>query len=364
MLLAQRGQNVLCIDKASYGSDTLSTHALMRSGVAKLSRWGLLDRVFEAATPTITSTVFQYGDDRLDLEVAPAPGMPGLAAPRRTVLDPILVDAARESGAHVLHETRLVDIIKNQQDRVVGVEIELAGGARKVVCTDLLIGADGLRSTVAKQLEVPVTRQGNNAMAYAFKYVQGADINRHAFQFLYRPGIGAGVIPTNGDATCVFVAVRPEFFKAEGRKDVSAMWSTVLKALDPTIAEAVELGTPISPMRSFPGVPGRFKKAFGPGWALVGDAGYFKDPFGAHGISDAFRDAELLADAAISGDFAGYEKVRDELSLPLFDVLEQIAGAEWDLPTLQGLHYQLSMTMKAEGKAIKAYERELAQDRG
>jgi flavin-dependent dehydrogenase len=79
----------------------------------------------------------------------------------------------------------------------------------------------------------------------------------------------------------------------------------LLDELHPEFAEAIRRSTPIERARSWPGLPGRFRKAFGPGWALVGDAGYFKDPYAAHGISDAFRDAEMLADAVITGDGAG-----------------------------------------------------------
>jgi flavin-dependent dehydrogenase len=114
-------------------------------------------------------------------------------------------------------------------------------------------------------------------------------------------------------------------------------------------------GARLGPIR--PGVRGQFRKAVGPGWALVGDAGYFKDPFAAHGISDAFRDAELLADSVLSADFDSYESLREELSTPLFNVLDKIAGYQWDLDTLPGLHMDLSMAMRDEGKALRSLER-------
>jgi len=115
----------------------------------------------------------------------------------------------------------------------------------------------------------------------------------------------------------------------------------------------MDKATPVGPMRSFPGVPGQFRKAHGPGWALVGDAGYFKDPFAAHGITDAFRDAELLTDAVLTGDFAGYEAHRDELSMPLFEVLDRIASHRWDLEELKHLHFRLSKAMKAGEPATR-----------
>jgi flavin-dependent dehydrogenase len=100
-------------------------------------------------------------------------------------------------------------------------------------------------------------------------------------------------------------------------------------------------------------VRGQFRKPYGAGWALVGDAGYFKDPFAAHGISDAFRDAELLTEAIMDGDFRRYERLRDELSMPLFNVLERIASYGWDLESLPGLHVQLLQAMRDEEAAVK-----------
>ena len=101
MLLARRGLRVLMVDRRRPGSDTLSTHALMRGGVLQLSRWGLLDRVIAAGTPAVTQTVLHYGDTSETVAIRPKAGVPSLFAPRRTVLDPILVDAAEEEGVDV-----------------------------------------------------------------------------------------------------------------------------------------------------------------------------------------------------------------------------------------------------------------------
>ncbi len=351
MLLAREGLRVLAIDKAAYGSDTLSSHALMRGAISSLGRWGLLDEVYGAGTPIISKTVFTYGIEELAIDIPPTPDVPGLAAPRRTVLDPILVDAALASGATVLHETRLVGIDTDDTGCVVGVQIEVPGGPVKAVATDLLIGADGLRSAVARQLDVPITRMGSSASAYIMRYFSDLEVDRNAYAWLYKPGIGAGVIPTN-DGVCVFAAMTQDEFRSGARKNTEAAMVNVLNRLDPELAASVMRATPQGPIRSWPGVRGQFRKPFGPGWALVGDAGYFKDPFAAHGISDAFRDAELLAQAVRTGDYARYEQRRDELSAPLFDVLEKIAGYDWDLETLPGLHFQLSKAMRAEGKAF------------
>jgi menaquinone-9 beta-reductase len=354
MLLARRGLRVLAVDRSAPGSDTLSTHALMRGAVTRLERWGVLDRVWAAGTPVITAAAFHYGDEVLDLEVPPTDSVPGLAAPRRTLLDPLLVDAARESGATVLHETRLVDIEWDDGGRVRAAHLSDKTGSTRRVTTDLLVGADGLHSSVVRMVGAPITRQGRHASAFIFRHVTGAELPRHQYTWLYRPGLGAGVIPTNGDAWCVFAAMSPTEFRAFGRHNPQATMAATLQALDPDLAGAVAAATPAGPLRSWPGTPGSFRQPHGPGWALVGDAGYFKDPFAAHGITDAFRDAELLVDAVIDNDFPRYERLRDRLSTPLFDVLERIASFEWDLDSVPRLHFQLSRAMRDEEVEVRS----------
>jgi flavin-dependent dehydrogenase len=353
MLLARRGLRVLAVDKGHYGSDTLSSHALMRGAVTRLHRWGLLDRVWAAGTPVITRASFRYGDDGYDVDVPASDELPGLAAPRRTVLDPILVDAARDAGAHVLHRARLLDLVRDTDGRVRGAKLWFDDGTTCLVTADLVIGADGRQSAVAKHVNAPITREGDHASAYVLRYVTGLDAPDDAYRWMFRPGLGAGVIPTNDATWCVFAALPPERFAAE-RHDPGAAMQRVLDAVDPDLARSFATAGPAGPLRTWPGVRGRFRQAHGPGWALVGDAGYFKDPFAAHGISDAFRDAELLTEAVVDGDLARYERLRDELSAPLFEVLERFTAYDWDLTTLPDLHLRLSRAMRDEDLATEA----------
>jgi flavin-dependent dehydrogenase len=123
----------------------------------------------------------------------------------------------------------------------------------------------------------------------------------------------------------------------------------------PELADELAGKTPSERFRGFPGHPGLMRRSHGPGWALVGDAGYFKDPITAHGISDALRDAELLARAVGRGSdsaLAEYESTRDELSLRLFEITDAIAGFGWDLDRLKPLHLDLSKTMNHEVEAL------------
>ena len=360
MLLARRGLDVLVIDRDGYGSDTLSTHALMRGAVSRLERWGLAAPL-RAAAPAITSTVFHHGSDRLELDNTAEGTAQPLMAPRRTLLDRVLVDGARAAGAEVLHRTKLVAIDRVASGRVRGAEIETPSGDRVHVGADVLIGADGLNSTVVRRLGVPITRQGSEASAYVMRYLEGVDLDDSAYHWLYGPGVGAGFIPTIDGQFVVFAAMPRDRFRGEIRTDVAAGFQRVLDEINPEFGEKVRAATPMGPVRAWPGRPGQFRKAFGPGWALVGDAGYFKDPYAAHGISDALRDAELLADAVVDGDLAVYEQTRDEQSVRLFDALERIASYRWTLAELPALHLELGRAMSAEHKL--AVQRWAAADR-
>ncbi len=360
MLLAQRGLRVLAVDRSGYGTDTLSTHALMRGAVSRLEAWGLAADL-RAQTSSVTSTVFHYDDQVIELDASQGGASP-LMAPRRTILDRTLVDAAANAGAEIRHNTSLTSITTHPSGRVVGVELEYADAdtgrtVTRRVATDLLIGADGINSTVARRLEVPVTHQGTEASAYVARYLDGLDIDRSAYHWLYQQDRGAGFIPTGHNQHVVFAAMPRHRFRSEIRHDVTAGFDRVLGEVNPEFAEAVRAADTSGPVRSWPGRPGHFRQAYGPGWALVGDAGYFKDPFAAHGISDAFRDAELLADAVTSGDFESYRQQRDELSMPLFEALEDIASYRWTLGDLPAVHQRLGKAMANEHRAFTERER-------
>ncbi len=352
MLLARQGLRVLAIDRDGYGSDTLSTHALMRGAVTQLERWGIAPAL-RATTPAIETVTFHYGPNSFDLPVTKGGATP-LMAPRRTVLDRTLVDAAVEAGAEIRHRTKLIELDTHPTGRVVGLVIEDADGRRERIGAELVIGADGLRSTVARMVEAPITRQGTEASPYVLRYFDDLDASTDAYQWLYGPGIGAGFIPTNDGRFVVFAGTTKDRWTNEIRQDVAAGFQRILDEIHPGLAEAARRATPIGRPRGWPGIPGQFRQAAGPGWALVGDAGYFKDPYAAHGISDALRDAELLADAVVTGDFDHYEASRDRLSAPLFDVLERIASYDWTLDTLPELHLDLGKAMSAEQKELAA----------
>jgi 2-polyprenyl-6-methoxyphenol hydroxylase-like FAD-dependent oxidoreductase len=348
-LLAREGLRVLVVDRSRYGADTLSTHALMRGAVVQLHRWGVLDAVERAGTPVVRTTTFHYEDEEIRIPLKPRGGIEGLYAPRRTVLDRALVDGAQRAGAEVVYGVRVVNLARSDGGRVDGVVIEDADGHLRTVGAGIVVGADGLRSTVAELTGADIYRTARHSTAVVFGYFAG--LEQDGYHWYYRPGVSVGLIPTNDGLTCVFASLPSRRFREETRFDPAAGFERVLEQCSPALAARVGRASRSGQLRGFPGQAGFFRQSWGDGWALVGDAAYFKDPITAHGITDALRDAELLADAVVDGSegaLARYQQTRDEIATGLFEVTDEIASFEWDLPTVKDLHLRLSEEMKQE----------------
>jgi flavin-dependent dehydrogenase len=349
MLLARRGLRVLAVDRDRYGTDTLSTHALMRGGVLQLHRWGVLEELRAAGTPTIQSTSFHYAGEAVHIQIKPRDGIDGLYAPRRTVIDRLLVDAAREAGAEIVYRTRLMDLIRSSEGRVCGVQLRDSDGQDARVAAELVVGADGVRSTVADLVGAERYRTARHATGSVFSYWPIAGID--GYRWYFRPGVSVGAIPTNGGLTCIFASVPQRRFHTEIRHDIAAGHRQVLRECDPDLAAIVEGAERAERYRGFAGQLGFFRQSYGPGWALIGDAGYFKDPLTAHGMTDALIDCQLLAHAASEGTeraLADYQRARDARAMGLFDVTDAIASFDWNLTTVQQLHRSLSEELKKE----------------
>jgi flavin-dependent dehydrogenase len=343
-LLARRGARVLVVDRAAYGSDTLSTHALMRAGVEQLQRWDVLDTIVDAGTPAIRAGVFHYDDATIPVPIKPAAGVDALYAPRRTLLDRVLVDAARDAGATVRFGVTVTDVCRDASGRVCGVD----GRDGFRASAGLVVGADGLRSRIARAVDAPVIHAARHASAVVYGYARwwAGD----AYEWYFRRGAAAGIIPTNDGEACVFASTSPERMRALA----GAPRDTVRELLRRVAPELPELAP--ARLRSFSGQPGYLRQAHGPGWALVGDAGYFKDPISAHGITDALRDAELLARAVDGGGLEGYALERDRLSLPMLRVADAIAAYDWDAPTARSLLLEMSRATVDEVETLRALD--------
>ena len=359
MHVARAGLRVLVVEATRPGTDTLSTHALMRGAVLQLHRWGLLEQVVAAGTPAITATDFSYGEDSQTVEIRPDGGVEALYAPRRTLLDSLLLDEARRAGAEVRSPARVTHVL-TEGSRVRGVEgVDRGTGVRFRALAPLTIGADGRGSTVARAVDAPLRRTGTHAGAIVYGYFPGLPADR--YHWIYRPGRTAGVVPTNDGLACVWAGAPSDRFTGRRGSDLEAAYLEMLTEAHPGVARSIA-GTPrVGPLRAFPGQPGWIRASAGAGWALVGDAGYFKDPITAHGITDALRDAQLLARAVISAPrsleaLRDYERTRDRLSAPLFDLTDRIAGYRWDLPELREMLRELSEAMRPEVAVLKSID--------
>lgn len=355
LLLARAGLRVLVVDRGQYGTDTLSTHALMRGGVLQLARWGVLPRVQAADTPPVRRATFVYSGESLAVPIKPRDGVDALYAPRRTVLDRAIVDTAIEAGVEVSYGTSLVDLVRQDDGRVHGIVARGQSGWTRQIGAHVVVGADGLRSAVARLANAGLTHVGSSASANIFGYWSGVPAD--GYRWYYHPGLSVGAIPTNGGQTCIFASAPTRRFAELFREDLAAGYHRVIREAAPDLAEAMTHGTLAGSLHGFPGQPGFFRRAAGPGWALVGDAGYFKDPITAHGITDALIDAEHLARAIVFGTdeaIEAYAHDRDRRATTLFDVTDKIASFHWTLDEARVLHKQLAEAMATEVKALHA----------
>jgi flavin-dependent dehydrogenase len=362
LLLARAGARVALVDRSPYGTDTVSTHALMRAGVLQLRRWDLLDEVVATGAPAVRRTTFHYSDgESVEVAIRTDAGVAGLYAPRRHVLDRILVDAAAAAGVDVRHEASVTALLRDDTGRVAGVRTAHRSGRAGDLPATITVGADGIRSAVAHETASAVIRTGRSCSAMLYRYYD--DLPATGYEWAYGNNAAAGFIPTNEGRTGVFVGTTPGRLRALRRDGTQRAFATLLAAAAPRLTERVASATPAGPMHGWAGTAGFMRRSWGPGWALVGDAGYFKDPITTHGMTDALRDAELLTQAILDTldgvapeavGLARYQAMRDQLSSRLFDVTERVASYAWDLDEIRSLLREVSSAMRAEVKHVQS----------
>jgi flavin-dependent dehydrogenase len=347
MLLARQGQRVLLVDRDRYGADTLSTHALMRGAVFLLSRWGVLDRVIEAGTPPVRQTRFDYGTESVRVNIRPSPGVEALYAPRRTVLDRVLVDAAKAAGAEIRYGITVTGLLRDQSGRIIGIHGRDRAGAAFIAHARMTVGADGIRSIVAREAGAATLRVGTGSSAIIYGY--WSQLRVGGYEWFYRLGHSAGMIPTNAGQVCVFAGVPAHQLT---RGDLSTTYHHLLAAATGGAAGRLAHAYPPSRLHTWIGQPSYIRQAHGAGWALVGDAGSFLDPLSTHGITDALRDAETLARCVSrSGTFDDLDEfatTRAQVISATFEVVDSIAGYGWDLAQLRNQLLELSSAMTTE----------------
>ncbi len=340
MLLARKGYRVLVVDRATFPSDTLSTHILHPLGVSALARWGLLDRLIATGCPPIDTYAFDFGP----FTITGAPGTrdaPVAYCPRRTILDSLLVEAAARAGAEI-REGFAVDELVVEDGRVVGIKGRTKHQDSVIERATVVVGADGLRSLVAGTVQPECYDERPPLLAGYYSYWSGLPMHGR-FETYIRDRRGFAVAPTHDELTMIIVGWPYAEFAAN-RHDIEGSY---LKAIEqaPAFAERLR-GAKREARFAGMAVPNYFRKPYGPGWALVGDAGYNKDFVTGQGMMDAFHDAELCA-AALDGAFSGaqtfedamahYQRIRDARVKPIYEFTCQLATLEPPPPDLQQL---------------------------
>jgi flavin-dependent dehydrogenase len=315
MLLARAGHDVLVVDRARFPSEIPHGHYVRMHGPTRLAAWGLLARVLATGAPPITSMTMDLGDFPMTGRDLMVDGVPVGVAPRRAALDKVLIDAAIEAGAE-FREQFPVEDLTFEDGRVTG--IRSPRGATE--CARFVVGADGRNSRVAKRVGAGAYAARPTLACWYFSYWSGApaeglEIYRRDDRLIFAH-------PTNEDLLATF-AGWPIAELPKVRADPEAQMMAVIDTVPP-LSERIRAGQREERIYGASQLPNFLRKPYGPGWALVGDAGCHKDPARALGICDAFRDAELLASAlreALSNarpeeDALGqYERSRNEATM-------------------------------------------------
>ncbi|HWD42634.1 MAG TPA: NAD(P)/FAD-dependent oxidoreductase [Actinomycetota bacterium] len=346
MLLAGKGLRVLVVDRASFPSDTLSTHQVQLPGGARLRRWGLLDKVVASGAPPARQVSFDAGPVVLRGRYPAFEGVDAVYSPRRTVLDALLLEAAQAAGAEV-RERFVVEELTGTDGRVTGIRGRHKGGRPLDERARLVVGADGKHSLVARTVGAAVHHDRPPLTMACYTYWQ--DVPLEGGELYARPRRAVGAWPTNDGLTMTYVGWPVEEFPAF-RADVEG---NVLRSLDLAgdLGERVRAGHRAERFRASPDLPNFLRRPYGPGWALVGDAGLVMDPITGQGIGDALRDAELLAEAVEAGlggrrplaaALAGYERARDRAALPMYEFTGELASFAPPRPEQQALFAALA----------------------
>jgi flavin-dependent dehydrogenase len=362
MLLARLGHDVVVVEQASFPSDTVSTHSIARSGVVQLRRWGLLDEVLDSGAPAVRQVSFHAGGASVTRTVKDKAGVDLVVAPRRYVLDTILATAAARAGAQVRTGVTVTDVRRDAGGRAVGVYGHDRAGAPVELGARYVIGADGLRSRVARSVGATITQARPAGGAAQYAYYTG--IPWSGFEFFVAARSFAGVFPTHDGQACIWVCNPAADAMAVRRRTRSRgeAFGELLERSAPQLAERLRHARRTSPVQGMLHQPNQVRQAVGPGWALVGDAGYHRDAVTAYGISDAFHHAELLAvalDQALRADaeaataLAGYRQQRDQALREIFQLTCRLAAYP-AVPAFIELQKQLGAAIDTQAMALAA----------
>jgi flavin-dependent dehydrogenase len=361
MLLAIAGHDVLLLDRDTFPSDTLSTHAIARGGVVQLKRWGLLQAVLDTGTPPIRNVEFHSGETMVARMIKERNGVDMLVAPRRHALDTLLVNAAMSAGAQLMTGVTVDGVRRADDGRITGVRSRNRNGSLEIA-SRFVVGADGLRSRIARSVDSVFTEVRGNSGATHYAYYAG---DWPAMEYYLGQRSFAGVFPTNNGEACIWVCSPGDdaLHFRRAHRPLDSAFEAMLRAAAPELANRLaNSATRTSTTRGMIGLPNHVRHPVGPGWALVGDAGYHRDAITGHGISDAFRDADLLAtalDLVLLGDadeataLAGYHAERDRQLREIFEITCELASFP-PVPRFIELQKQLSAATDTQAGILAA----------
>nr|WP_165964262.1 NAD(P)/FAD-dependent oxidoreductase [Actinomadura sp. KC216] len=336
MLLARAGYRVLLLDRAGFPSDRISTHYVQPAGLARLRRWGLLDDLIATGCPPISRARWWFGDVSVQGFTPPLDGIDVAYGPRRTVLDALLVNAAREAGVEVWEKSTVHDLVM-EDGRVIGVRCSRNGGPDQTLTAAVVVGADGRNSLVARRVGAAEYRRRPALTVVYYAYWRGLR-RSHEINEVYLHGEAQiGMIPTHDDAILI-QAARPSSWYDTYRRDIRGHYHRAIEVAAPDLArELASDGEQVGRFAGTGALENFYRVPYGPGWALVGDAGFHKDPLTGQGITDAWRDAELLA-TALDSLFSGrqswdsalseYQLARDAASELIYEFTYEAAGLQ------------------------------------
>ncbi len=309
MLLARRGHRVALVDRAEFPSDTISSHFLWPQGAALLEQWGLLDRLKSQGCEPIPMLTFDFGAVSLSGSVPSVGGVHSAFCPRRTVLDSMLVDAAVEAGAELFDRTS-VRSIRWSDGHACGIDVKPFSGAGSRIDARAVVGADGRHSLIAAEAGAEMYGYEPPLTFVYYSYWSGVPTLSPSYHM--RQGRLILRWPTNNGLTCVYVGGHQSEF-AEFRRDIEGNFMKSLEAI-PGLGDEIAAGHREERFRGASDLANFYRRSYGDGWALAGDAGHHKDPTTGLGMSEAFASAAMLAasvDAALVGGRPWEESLRD-----------------------------------------------------
>jgi flavin-dependent dehydrogenase len=331
MLLARRGIKVLGVDRAHFPSDTISTHFLWPRTTSSLAKWGLLDELAATGCPPIRRVTVDYGPVAISGRPSAVEGTAIMFSPRRIVLDQLLVAAARRAGAEMRDAVTFRGLLWDG-GRVVGAQLEDKSGTATECGATIVVGADGIWSTVARAANAATEIEHPSLTCGYYAYWSGVPTD--GVEFYLREGRDILVFPTHDGLTCIWAGRSRKDWEIY-RTNVEGSYRGVIDTA-PDLADRLARAERATPFKGTSKLPNFYRRSFGAGWALVGDAAYHRDPLAGMGIGDAFLSAQLMADALIKGlggqtavldsALSAYQAVFRDRTMPIFDYTVKAAS--------------------------------------